>query len=120
MVGGVFTTVTVNESDANTLAWSYTDSVKVAEPILSTAGVMVTVRFAPEPPKTRLPAGNRVPPDQPAPIRSCPAGVSMSPTVNVIAPVVPFSGIVMSGTSEIVGGFDTSTTNDLLVLAPSG
>ena len=76
----------------------------VAVPDWFAAGVIVTVRFAPLPPNTMLAVGTSAVFDEPPVIVSDAAAVSMSPTVKLIAPVAVSSFVVLSVTSEIVGG----------------
>ena len=66
---------------------SLTVTVKVAVPVLSCAGVTFTVRFALDPPNTIFAVGTSVVFDElPVSVRFV-RGVSVSPTVNAIAPV---------------------------------
>ena len=61
MVGRSFTAVTVRTKLVAAVAWlSLTVTVIVAVPLWFAAGVTVTVRFAPVPPKTMLATGTRV------------------------------------------------------------
>ena len=83
---------------------SLTLTVTVAVPNLSAAGVAVTVRLDPLPPKIRLLSGNRVGLDEEPVTRRLSALVSASPTVKGIGPVDEFSVIVWSGMLEMEGG----------------
>ncbi len=105
IVGRSFCEVTVsrNVSTAEPLFASVTVTVIVAVPNAFASGVTVTVRFAPLPPNTMFALGTRAVFDElPVTTRSA-AAVSMSPTVNANAPVVPSSAIVWSAMSLIVG-----------------
>src|SRR2546425_397178 len=83
---------------------SLTVTVMVAVPNWLVAGVIVTVRLEPLPPKTMLPLGTTVGlEDEPLTAR-LPGGVSLSPTVNGIGPVDVSSAVVWSAMSEMVGG----------------
>ena len=73
---------------------SFTVTVIVAVPVCPVAGVTVTVRFAPEPPKTILALGTRVEFDEdPLSVRF-PVAVSASPTVKPMGPVEVFTWVV--------------------------
>src|SRR6266545_4749724 len=75
---------------------SLTLTVIVAVPDWLAAGVTVTVRLAPLPPKTMLPLGtNKVLPELPLTVR-LPAAVSTSPTVKLNGPVATPIGVVWS------------------------
>src|SRR3989442_14584593 len=91
IVGGVFggLTVSVNGSLAVRLP-SLTVTVITALPVWPAAGVTVTVRLAPLPPKTMFAFGTRVVfPELPLTTRLA-AAVSASPTVNASGQVAPF------------------------------
>ena len=86
IVGAVGTTVKVNAEFA-VAAPSFTVIVISALPVWPDAGVIVTVRFAPPPPKTMFPFGTSVVfADEPLSVTLA-APVSTSPTVNEIADV---------------------------------
>src|SRR5213078_4033774 len=73
---------------------SLTDTVMVAVPVCAAVGVTVTVRLAPLPPKTMLALGTNVGLDEfPLSVRLL-NGVSISPTVKLIGPVVLPAAIV--------------------------
>src|SRR2546422_609575 len=87
-VGGSFTALTVTTKCVLTLYCpSLTFTVIVATPFWLAAGLTVTVRFDPDPPKTMLLVGTSVGLDEPLLNVRLPAGLSASPTVNGIAPV---------------------------------
>ncbi len=67
------------------------------------AGVMVTVRLAPLPPKMMLAFGTNVVLDELPETVKLPAAVSASSTVKAMAPVGVFSQVDWSEMSEIVG-----------------
>ena len=94
MVGGSLTAVTVTTNSSKALAApSLTVMRMVAVPDWLGAGVTVTVRSAPEPPRTTLATGTRaVFDDVPVTVR-LPAAVSASPTVKATAPVGLSSGM---------------------------
>src|SRR5437667_276847 len=76
----------------------------VAVPVWLRAGVTVTVRLAPEPPKTMLATGTKVGLEE-APERvRLPAAVCESPTVVAIGAVAVFWLVDRSAMLEIVGG----------------
>ena len=60
----------------------------VAVPVCPAAGAIVSVRVAPLPPTTRLPAGTSVALELAAVTDSEPAAVSTSPTVTVSGPTI--------------------------------
>ncbi len=114
IVGASLTAVTVStkvsEVQAPPVAASQTVRVMVVVPDWSRAGVMVTVRLAPLPPKTMLALGTSVVLDElPVTSRSA-AAVSTSPTVKGMAAVAVSSAVVWSATSEIVGASLTAVT----------
>ena len=82
---------------------SSTLTVIVVVPFAFGAGVIVTVRLAPLPPKTMLPFGTSVVLLEVPLTMSEPGAVSTSPTVKPIAPVFVSSSIEVSGMSDIVG-----------------
>jgi hypothetical protein len=104
MVGASFTAFTVSTKVSLAVREpSLTVTVIVALPFWLAAGVTVTVRLAPLPPKTMFPLGtNPVLEELPLSVR-LPAAVSASPTVNAIAPVGVSSLVVWSAMFEIVG-----------------
>src|SRR3990172_8212466 len=83
---------------------SLTVTVMVALPLWWAAGVIVTVRSAPLPPKTMLPPGISAGLEELPLTMRLAAGVWLSPTVKAIGPATLSSAIVTSPTSEIVGG----------------
>ncbi len=100
----------MSEVQAPPVAASQTVRVMVVVPDWSRAGVMVTVRLAPLPPKTMLALGTSVVLDElPVTSRSA-AAVSTSPTVKGMAAVAVSSAVVWSATSEIVGASLTAVT----------
>ena len=104
MTGGVFTGVTVNTKESvATLVPSVTNTVMVAEPNCPAAGVNVTVRLLPLPPKTMLFVGTRVGLEEFRSNIRLPSGVSESVMMNGIAAVGTFEIVVWLGMSLIVG-----------------
>jgi len=95
-------TVTVKVSLSVRLP-SLTVTVIVVVPDWSADGVTVTVRFDPLPPNTMPLTGTSDVFDDEALKVRLPAGLSASPTVNAIDPVVLSSGIVVFEMSLIVG-----------------
>jgi hypothetical protein len=88
MVGGVFTAFTVNTKVSLALfVPSLTLTVIVAVPIWSAAGVTVTVRLLPLPPKTMLLNGTSARFDESFPNVRLPTDVSASPIVKGSAAV---------------------------------
>jgi hypothetical protein len=90
IVGAVFTgnADTVNKNPLLVVfVPSLTFSVMVAEPVRPAAGVTVTVRLAPEPPKTIFAVGTSVVDEDVAETVRLAATVSASPMVNGIAAV---------------------------------
>ena len=73
---------------------SLTDTVIVAVPVPSAAGVTVTVRLAPLPPNTMFAFGTRAVFDELPDTVRLPAGVSRSPTVKASAAVLVFAAMV--------------------------
>ena len=82
---------------------SVTNNVMVATPLWLAAGVTVTVRFEPLPPKTIPPCGTRFVFDEVAVTVRFDAGVSKSPMVKVSGGADTLGKVVLSVTSEIVG-----------------
>ena len=83
---------------------SLTVTVMVAVPVWLRTGVTVTVRLAPEPPKTMLALGTKAPlEDAPVTIR-LPGVVCASPTVKAIGAVAVFWLVDKSAMLEMVGG----------------
>src|SRR6266568_5508443 len=92
MVGAVFAvalTVNTKLSLAVRLP-SLTVTVMVAVPVWLEAGVTVTVRFAPEPPKTMLALGTKVGLEEAPETIRLPAAVCPSPIVNGIGAEAKF------------------------------
>ena len=89
---------------------SLTVTRMVEAPDWLAAGVTVTVRLAPEPPKTTLATGTRAVSDEVAGSVRLPAGVSASPTVKATAPVGVSSLMVWSAMLEMVGASLTAVT----------
>src|SRR5215470_6120016 len=104
IVGGSFTELTVSTKLVLVLAWpSLTVIVTVLVPNWLAAGVSVTVRFAPLPPKTMFAFGSSVWLDElPLSVRLA-AGVSASPTVKLIGPTVVPVVVAWLLIAEIVG-----------------
>ena len=102
---------------------SLTVSVMVAMPVWSAAGVTMTVRFAPLPPKTMFASGMRVVSLLLAPMVSESADVSTSPMVKAIAPVAEFAVTPWALMLLIVGASLTALTVSrkllLVVACPS-
>ena len=104
IVGTSFTASTVTTKVSLVVAVpSLTVTVIVAVPNWLAAGVAVSVRAAPEPPKTRFALGISVGSEDVAATVSEPAAVSTSPIVTASAPVALSSEVVVSAMSEIVG-----------------
>src|SRR3954466_3413281 len=95
MVGAVFTPLTVNKNwELAVEPPSLTVTVMVAVPVWPLAGVTVTVRLAPLPPKIILALGTSVVLDElPARVRLA-SGVSASLIVNGMAAVGVFAVVV--------------------------
>ena len=88
IVGGVLTTFTVSKNAlAALLVPSLTVTVMVDVPVCPVAGVTVTVRFEPLPPKTMLLTGTRLVFDDARPNVRLAAAVSVSLIVNGSAAV---------------------------------
>src|SRR2546426_11142619 len=87
IVGGVFTPLTVSTKVSLALNDpSVTVAEIVAVPLCPAAGLTVTVRLDPDPPKTMLLVGTSVELDEDALICRLAAAVSASPTVKPIGP----------------------------------
>jgi hypothetical protein len=117
IVGASFTAFTVRPKLVGVLRPpSLTVIVIVAVPLWFAAGVTLTDRFAPLPPNAMLAFGTSVGLlELPLRVRF-PAVVSLSPTVNAIAPVVVSSFVVTGPIEEIVGGvFGPETVNTKLL-----
>jgi hypothetical protein len=95
IVGASFTAFTVNLNvSVAVFDPSLTVTVIVTARFWFAAGVTVTVRLAPLPPKTMLPFGTRVVLlDVPVSVKF-PTGVSASPTVKLIGPMIVSSLVV--------------------------
>src|SRR5437867_5687772 len=92
IVGASFTAFTVTTKLVLALYCpSLTFTVIVAVPFWLAAGLTVTVRFDPDPPKTMLLVGTSVALDEPLLNVRLPTGVSASPIVNGIAAVGVFT-----------------------------
>ena len=102
---------------------SLTVTVIVAVPDWLAAGVTVTVRDEPLPPRMMLPSGTSAGLDEVAVTTRLAAAVSRSPTVKAIAPVDVSSFVIRSAISAIVGPSFTAVTvsrnGSLAVSAPS-
>ena len=108
-VGASFTAVTVRTKVSLVVAVpSLTVTVIVDAPNWLAAGVAVSVREAPEPPKIRFALGMSVVFAEVAATVSAPAAVSTSPIVNVSALVAPSSAMLVSAMSVIVGASFTA------------
>src|SRR6266851_3623974 len=83
---------------------SLTVTVMVAVPVWLRAGVTVTVRLAPEPPRTMLAAGTRVGLEEARDTIRLPVAVCASPTVKAMGAVAVFWLMDRSAMLEIVGG----------------
>src|SRR5437867_1674336 len=83
---------------------SLTVTVMVAVPVWLRAGVTVTVRLAPEPPKTMLALGTNAGLEEAPETTRLPAEVCASPTVKATGAVAVFWLIDRSAMLEIVGG----------------
>jgi len=124
MVGAVFTATaeTVNKNPLLVVfVPSLTLNVMVAVPVRPAAGVTVTVRLAPEPPRTILAIGTSVVDEDVAETVRLAAAVSASPIVNGIAAVGWPEVTVCAAIAEIVGavfgaGAWTVKLNALLVV----
>src|SRR5437867_2516502 len=102
IVGAVARTVSVKLVVA-VAAPSLTVSVMSAVPVSPDAGVMVTVRLAPLPPKARFALGTRIVfAELPLTVR-LPAAVSASSTVKAMAPDAVFIAVLCAEMLVIVG-----------------
>src|SRR3989442_10378624 len=111
IVGGVFTALTASTNASLALFTpSLTLTVIVASPVCPAAGLTVTVRLAPLPPKTMLLVGTSVAFDEFLLNVRLPTGVSTSPTVKLNGPVELFTLIVWFAMLDIVGGSFTALT----------
>lgn len=110
--GKSFTDITVrtNVSLAELLSPSVTVTVMVVEPIWFEAGVIVTVREEPEPPKEIFPFGTRVVFDEEPEIDKLALESSTSLTVKGISGVEVSSLVLLSVIFEMVGGSLTAMT----------
>src|SRR3954471_7805629 len=105
MVGASLTALTVTRKLAPALALpSLTVTVTIALPNWFVAGLTVTVRFAPLPPKTMFPFGIRDEREEVPVTVSALAAVSASPMVNGMAGVAASSLMVWSAIVVMVGG----------------
>src|SRR5881296_1596983 len=119
IVGGVFPALTVSTNVSLELFTpSSTVTVIVATPVCPAAGVTVTVRLDPLPPKTMLLVGASVALDEPLLNVRLPTGVSASPTVNGIAGVAVSTVVNWSGISLIVGAAPVADTVVIVKLHP--
>ena len=111
MVGGLpeAPTFSTNVSKAVVVP-SLTETVMVAEPVWPVAGVTVTVRFAPEPPKTMLFVGTKVGFDELFDKTRLPSEVSGSPMVNGIAAVGVLTAVLWLPMSLIVGDCEAAVS----------
>jgi hypothetical protein len=111
IVGGSLTSLTVSTKSVEAVAVpSLTVSVMVVVPLTPATGVSVTVRFAPLPPKRMFPSGtSAVLLETPVTV-NVPTALSLSPTVNAIAPVGVLSGVDWSLIAEMVGASFTAST----------
>src|SRR5438093_1425980 len=82
---------------------SLTVTVMLAVPVWLRAGVTVTVRLAPEPPKTMLATGTRVGLEEGPETIRLPAAVCASPTVKAMGAVAAFWLMDRSAMLEMVG-----------------
>src|SRR6266850_3343535 len=124
IVGGSFTALTVNRNVAVAVYWpSLTLTVMVVAPFWLVAGVTVTVRLVPEPPKTMLFVGTSVGLEEPLLKIKLAAAVSASPIVKLRGPVEVSSSMARSARVEMVGEVFTvltvKTNVSLAEFAPS-
>ena len=96
-------TVTVKVRLAEAIP-SLTVKVTSAEPLWFAAGVTVTVRLAPEPPKATFADGTNAGLEEAAERSRLPAEVSASATVNETGPTAESSGVFWLLMAEMVGG----------------
>ena len=88
MVGPSVTASTVSTNSSEALAAPSLTVMRMVEaPVWLAAGVTVTVRSAPEPPRTMLAPGTSASSEEVAARVRLPAAVSTSPTVKAIGPV---------------------------------
>ena len=97
---------------------SLTVTVIVEDPDCRSAGVTVTVRLAPPPPKVMFATGTRVVLVDAAERVSEPTALSTSPTVIAIAPVEALAAIESGPSAEMVGGSSTGVTVTMPPLTP--
>src|SRR5882672_4212801 len=121
IVGGVFGAITVRTKLALAVRdSSLTDTVMFAVPACPAAGVTVTDRLDPLPPKEIFPSGTSVGFEEAPAKFKFPTGVSTSPIVKLIGPVDASCLIVRLAISDIVGRSLTAVTvSRKLVLALS-
>ena len=123
MVGRSFSELTVRVNMSLTaFVPSLTVIVMVVVPNWFVAGVMVTVRLAPLPPKVMFALGTSAVTDDPPDTLNAADGVSTSPMVNEIAPVPVSSSMARFARSVITGGSFTGVTVSrkvLVAVAPS-
>jgi len=99
---------------------SPTVTVTKAAPLAFAAGVRVTTRSVPVPPRTMPAAGSSAGFDDDAVTVNASAAVSASCTRNLIGPVLPSSRMIRGVIREIVGTASTLRTNvSVAVAAPS-
>src|SRR5690606_7116262 len=94
---------------------SLTRRVIVAVPLWPAAGLMVTVRDEPLPPRVIAEVGTRVVFDEDAVTTRFCAAVSLSLTVNPRAPVVPPTATVVAGTSLMNGAVLVDVPEDAVM-----
>ncbi len=124
MVGASFTAVTVRTNSSKAVAVpSLTVMRMVVVPDWLAAGVRVTVRLAPVPPRTMLATGTRAVLDDVLVSVRLPAAVSTSPTVKGTAGVGVSSLTVRLAMLEMVGtsftGVTVRTNSSKALAAPS-
>src|SRR5262249_40881940 len=120
IVGGVLAAPTVRRKPVLALREpSLTVTVTVAVPVWPAAGVSVTVRLAPLPPKAMFAPGSSVWFDELPETVRLPAGVSASPTVKAIGPTGVPVVVDWFAIAEIVGALCAVTVdwNPVLVLS---
>src|SRR2546423_9369813 len=119
MVGAVLTELTVSTNVSLPLkAPSLTITVTVALPVWLAAGVTVTVRLLPLPPKTMFALGTNVGFEELPLMVKLFAGVSASPIVKGIATVAVFTVVDWLGISLMVGPAGPLDTVVMLTLQP--
>src|ERR1043166_2692943 len=125
MVGGSLTGLTVSRKLVELVPplASVTVKVIVVAPNWFCAGVSVTVRLLPLPPRTIFELGTRAGFEELPVTTRLPAGVSISPTVKAIAPLGVSSLMATLAIAEMVGRSLTDNTvrmkEPLVVAAPS-